>query len=125
MDLQGEKKMVFFDTFCADENFFSLMGLQLVSGRLYSDSLSTDKDKVIVNETFLKKYNISDPAGLTFYTFHGTKAEIIGVIRDFHHKPVNTEIIPLVIRNEDDFHIALYILPQVISKHLDKTIAEI
>jgi putative ABC transport system permease protein len=103
MDLHGEKKRVFFDTFCADGNFFSLMGLQLISGRLYSDSLSTDKNKVIVNESFLKKYNISDPAGLKFYTFSGNSAEIIGVIRDFHHKPLNTEIVPLAIRNEGDY----------------------
>jgi putative ABC transport system permease protein len=100
MKLLGEEKMVFFDTFCADKNFFPLMGLELVSGRLYSDSLSTDRDKVIVNESFLKKYNIADPLGLTFNTFHGTKAEIIGMIRDFHYKPINTEIVPLVIRNE-------------------------
>jgi len=100
IDLFGEKKMVFFDTFSADESFFSLMGLHIISGRLYSDSLSTDKDKMIVNESFLKKYNITDPAGLSLATFDGSKAEIIGVFKDFHHKPVNTEIVPLVIRNE-------------------------
>jgi putative ABC transport system permease protein len=76
------------------------MGVQLVSGRLYSDSLATDKNKMVVNESFLKKYNITDPAGLSLATFDGTKAEIIGVFNDFHHKPVNTEIVPLVIRNE-------------------------
>ena len=125
MDLNGEKKMIFFDTFCADESFFSLMGLKLISGRLYSDSLSTDKDKVVVNESFLKKYDISDPAGLTFYTFQGTKAEIVGVIGDFHHKPVNTEIVPLVIRNEDYFS---YCTVHFTSKDfivLDKTISNI
>lgn len=125
MDLPGEKKMVFFDTFCADENFFSLMGLQLVSGRLYSDSLSTDKDKVVVNESFLKKYDISDPAGLSIRTFRGTKAEIIGVISDFHHKPVNTEIVPLVIRNEGDCSYCAVHFTSKDFKHLDKTIAEI
>ena len=125
MDLYGEKKMVFFDTFCADENFFSLMGLQLKTGRLYSDSLSTDKDKMVVNESFLKKYNITDPAGLSLATFDGTKAEIIGVFNDFHHKPVNTEIVPLVIRNEGG---SSYCAVHFISKDfkdLDKTIADI
>ena len=100
LNINGEKKMVWFDTFCADEKFYSLMGLQLVSGRLYSDSSLTERDKLIVNETFLKKNNISDPIGITLHTFNGSKAEIIGVIRDFHHKPVNNDINPLVIRNE-------------------------
>jgi putative ABC transport system permease protein len=103
MNLKSEKKMVFFDTFCADEKFFSLMGLQLIFGRFYSDSLSTDQNKVIVNESFLKKNNISDPIGMTFYTFTGTPTEIIGVIRDFHHRSMSSEIAPLIIRNEKDY----------------------
>jgi putative ABC transport system permease protein len=101
--LEDEKKMVHFDTFCADEDFYSLLGLQLISGRLYSDSLSTDKDKVVVNESFSKTHNIADPLGLTFYTMMGTRATVIGVVRDFHHKPMNSEISPLVIRNESQY----------------------
>ncbi len=125
MEINGEKKMVFFDTFCADEKFFSLMGLQNLSGRLYSDSLSTDKDKMVVNESFLKKYNISDPIGLSLNTFRGTKAEIIGVINDFHHKPVNTEIVPLVIRNEGECSYCAVHIKSKDFKDLDKTVTNI
>jgi putative ABC transport system permease protein len=125
MNFQGEKKMFFFDTFCADENFFSLMGLQIISGRLYSDSLSTDKNKMVVNESFLKKYNITDPAGLSLATFDGTKAEVIGVISDFHHKPVNTEIVPLVIRNEGDCSNCAVHFTSKDFEDLDKTITDI
>lgn len=128
MKINGEQKMVFFDTFIADENFYTLMGLRLVKGRLYSDSLATDKDKVIVNETFLKKYNISDPAGLTFHTFQGTKAEIIGVIGDFHHKPVNNEIAPLIIRNDDSYSPYSYCFVHFTTRNfkaLEKTINDI
>jgi putative ABC transport system permease protein len=124
-NFQGEKKMVFFDTFCADENFFSLMGLHIISGRLYSDSLSTDKDKMVVNESFLKEYNITDPAGLSFATFDGTWAEVVGVFSNFHHRPVNTEIVPLVIRNEGACsHCAVHFTSRDF-KGLDKTLQDI
>ena len=128
MNINGEKKMVFFDTFIADEKFYNLMGLELVSGRLYTDSLVTDKYKVIVNETFLKKYNISDPAGLTFHTMEGPLAEIIGVIGDFHHKPVNNEIAPLIIRNDDSYSSYSYCFVHFTTRNfkaLEKTINNI
>jgi putative ABC transport system permease protein len=125
LNINGEKKMVDFDTFCADEKFYSLMGLQLISGRLYSDSLSTEKDKVVVNESFLKKYNISDPAGITLYTFNGSKAEIVGVIHDFHHKPVNKEIAPLVIRNESSYSYCMVHFTSKNFKTLENTLTNI
>ncbi|GEM_PF-1439099 len=128
MKIYGEQKLIFFDTFIADEKFYTLMGLKLVSGRLYSDSLATDKDKVIVNETFLKKYNVSDPAGLTFHTFSGTKAEVIGVIGDFHHKPVNNVIAPLIIRNDDSYSSYSYCFVHFTTRNfkaLEKTIITI
>jgi putative ABC transport system permease protein len=128
MKISGEQKLIFFDTFIADEKFYNLMGLKLVSGRLYSDNLATDKDKVIVNETFLKKYNISDPAGLTFHTFSGTKVEVIGVIGDFHHKSVNNEIAPLIIRNDDSYSSYSYCFVHFTTRNfkaLEKTINNI
>lgn len=125
MAINGERRMVSFDTFCADENFFSIMGLQLVSGRIYSDSLFTDKDKVVVNESFLKEYNISDPSGLSFYTFSGKKAEIAGTIRDFHHKPVNEGIAPLIIRNEGSYSYCLIHLSTQNFKTMEKEFNDI
>ncbi|HOW39792.1 MAG TPA: ABC transporter permease [Bacteroidales bacterium] len=125
IDLQGEKKMVFFDTFCADESFFSLMGLNIISGRLYSDSLSTDKDKMVVNESFIKKYNIADPSSLSLATFDGRKAEVLGVIKDFHHKPVNTEIAPLVIRNDGDCSFCAVHFTSKDFRAMEKTLADI
>jgi len=92
------KKQVNFDTFAADAEFFSLMGLQLVSGRFYSDNLSTDAGTVVVNESFLRENKIDNPVGKRLLTRNG--AEIIGVVKDFHYKPVNHPIVALAIRND-------------------------
>lgn len=98
LTLNDEKKQVSFDLFSADPEFFKMLGLQLVSGRLFSDSLSSDKKKLVVNEAFLRENNITNPLGGT--VIMGPVYEIIGVIKDFHYKPVNQPIAPLAIRND-------------------------
>jgi len=104
LTLNGENKQVQFDTFCADEAFFKMLGLELVSGRFYSDDQPSDKGKILVNETFVRKYNLTDPIGGTILVgMMGEEArpsEIIGVLKDFHFKPVNREISALAIRND-------------------------
>jgi len=98
LTLNGEKKPVSFDLISADAEFFEMLGLQLVSGRLYSNDLSSDKNKIVVNETFLRENNIANPLGGTMIM--GASYEIIGVLKDFHYKPFNQTIASLAIRNE-------------------------
>jgi putative ABC transport system permease protein len=98
--MNGESKQINFDLFSADAKFFEMLGLQLVSGRLYTDDLSSDKKKLVVNETFLRENNITNPLGGT--VIMGSSYEIIGVIKDFHYKPVNQPIAALAIRNESN-----------------------
>lgn len=100
LTLNGEKKQISFDLFSADARFFEMLGLQLVSGRLYTDNLSSDKMKIVVNETFLRENKITNPLG--GIVTMGASYEIIGVIKDFHYKPVNLPIASLAIRNESN-----------------------
>ena len=95
----GDKKVITFNTFSADANFFEMLDLQLIMGRLYTDNLSTDKKKIVVNETFLHDNNILNPLGATITT-GGNNSEIIGVVKDFHFKSVDQPITPLAIRND-------------------------
>jgi putative ABC transport system permease protein len=101
MILNGESIQIQFNTFNADAEFFKMMGLELISGKFYSDDLSSDNDKIIVNEAFLRKHNLSDPIGGTILVgMMGqpvSHAEIVGIVKDFHYKPVNKEIEALVI----------------------------
>ena len=99
MDSNGEKKELNFDLFSADAVFFKMMGLKLVKGRFYTDTLSTDKLKVVVNEAFLREHNIGNPLGIKF-SMSNREYEIIGVVKDFHFKPINKSITSLAIRNE-------------------------
>jgi putative ABC transport system permease protein len=100
LDMNGDKKELSFDTFCADADFFRILGLKLVTGRFYSNDLSTDNRKAVVNETFLREHNIINPIGGKILS--GDRGyEIIGVVKDFHYKPVNQPVVSLVIRSDN------------------------
>jgi len=98
-DISGEKRHINYDSFIADAGFFKTMGLQLILGRIYSDDLSTDIRKVVVNESFVQQNNLTNPIGIKFSGMDGNSYEIVGVIKDFHYKSFNTPIAPLAIMN--------------------------
>jgi putative ABC transport system permease protein len=104
LNLSGEKKQINFDTFSADAGFFEILGLQLISGRFYDDSISSDKKKIVVNESFLRENKLTLPLNATINIgMMGeavSTAEIIGVVKDFHYKPLNQPIASLAIRND-------------------------
>ena len=100
---EGEKKQFSFDTFSADAAFFGMTGLQLTQGRFFSDDLTTDKNKMVVNETFVREHKLDSPIGTKLVMGFGPDAgfsEIIGVVKDFHYKSFNQPIGSLVIQNK-------------------------
>ena len=100
---EKEKKQFSFDTFNADAAFFGIAGLQLVQGRFTSEDLPTDRNKLVVNETFLRENKVNDPIGTKMvmgFGQDGGLGEIVGVVKDFHYKSVNEPIGSLVIQNQ-------------------------
>jgi putative ABC transport system permease protein len=102
-EINGEKKQLSFDTFNGDANLLSILGLQLVEGRFYSDDLATDSKKMVVNETFVRENKMENPIGAKFVMGFGENpplSEIVGVVKDFHYKQVNVPIGSLIIKND-------------------------
>lgn len=97
---KGEKKRLSVGSFSADANFLEILGIKLIKGRFFSEDLATDRGKILVNETFIKESGIADPIGGSFGN-QSDNFEIIGVIKDFHYKPVNEPIAALAIICDD------------------------
>ncbi len=79
----------FFSLPC-DEDFIPMLNLEIIEGRNFDPKLETDKSAYIVNETFLKKHNISDPASIKI-----GEDKIIGVVKDFIFQSLHYTIKPL------------------------------
>jgi len=127
-ELNGVKKQLDFDTFNADANLFSMIGLQLVQGCFPSEDMTTDQHKMVVNETFLRENKMDNPIGAKFMMGFGQGAalsEIIGVVKDFYYKPVTQPIGSLVIQNEPYVSYCLVSLNTKDFKSLNNTIQEI
>lgn len=84
-----------------DENYLELYGLKIVRGRNFDESLSTDKDKYMINKSFARQVGWEDPIGKKIFR-RGIQHEVIGVVEDFNFAPLNSEIAPLIIMRQPE-----------------------
>lgn len=77
-----------------DENYFNFYNLQFVAGGPFT--AHSPKGSVVVNETFVKKWNLKEPVGYSF-DFNGGNHTICGVVHDFIIEGLTRTITPLMI----------------------------
>ncbi|WP_316802905.1 ABC transporter permease [Pedobacter nototheniae] len=84
----------------SDENYINLFGLKIISGKIYQKSDTANG--YIVNETFLKKVNITNPETALgkIVVQNGRRAPIIGVVKDFNDVSLKENISPMLIYPE-------------------------
>jgi predicted permease len=82
-----------------DPGFIPALGMKLVSGKNFSEQMTNDTANYIVNESAVARmgYTRNNAIGKQL-TFWGAKGNIIGVVRDFNFKPLNTGIEPFIFR---------------------------
>ncbi len=95
MVVKGVEKKVDFDTEDADATYVELMGLKIVQGRNFSDSLKSDVGSAIMNESAIKVFGFENPLE-TDFQLDGIH-KIIGVVKDFNFESLHSPIKPLVI----------------------------
>jgi putative ABC transport system permease protein len=78
-----------------DENYFQTLEIGLLQGRDFSPEMQTDPYSVIVNETLIKRFEITDPIGQRI-ELDGTFFPIIGIVNDYHTYRKGIEIKPAV-----------------------------
>jgi len=100
----------------ADEDYIRTFSLQLIAGRGLSRS-DTAKEYV-VNETLVKQLKITDPKDILgkYIQTQGTKALIVGVVRDLNNSSLHDKIEPTVIFSTKPAYsqIAVKLDPQLI-----------
>ncbi len=89
--------------FAAEPEYMNTMELEIIEGRNFFPDSPSDSLSVIVNETLVKKFNLTDPLGSSLYA--GSESElqsytICGVIKDFNYSSLHTPIEPLIIHSE-------------------------
>jgi putative ABC transport system permease protein len=113
-----------------DYDYFDTYGIKLSSGRFFSESMPTDKDGCIVNESTTRKYNITNPSAASFKT-SGDKPDsailmpIIGVVKNFHFESLQNEITPYMFRFKNERNNWGYYSVRISPMNTNATIKEI
>lgn len=81
----------------ADADYFGLFGLQFVAGKAFDSK--DEQNKVVVNETFLKKMGITDPNSVIDQVLNANGADmrITGVVKDYNDVSLKEKISALAI----------------------------
>ncbi|SEL53805.1 ABC transporter permease [Parapedobacter koreensis] len=90
-----------------DEDFVSVLGLQLAEGQGFS-GIATDSIHYVLNETAIREAGISDPIGKRFNLW-GKEGTIIGIVKDFHFASMKQQIEPVVLRYQPQENYKMYV----------------
>jgi putative ABC transport system permease protein len=85
-----------------DFEYLPFFGIKLLEGRYFSKDHPSDAGgSVIVNKTFLEKFNVDSPIGKKLseiFKIIRDDGEIIGVVEDFHYSSLHNQIWPTYLK---------------------------
>lgn len=80
-----------------DPNYLPTTGVTLIAGRNFDPNLATDTASFLVNETAAKRMGWTPDEALgKDFSIWDNAGTIVGVVRDFHYRPLTTAIEPFV-----------------------------
>jgi len=91
---EGSEHVIMFNKVAVDYDYIRTVGLQVTSGREFSEDFSTDREAYLINESLARQLDWTDPVGKTINRNGDHK--VIGVVKDFHFAPVHQEIGSLI-----------------------------
>jgi len=92
-----------------DYDFLDVLDMELVAGRDFARDFPSDSTRsVLVNEAFVREYDIDEPVGHVLAGFGGFFGEydptIIGVVKDFNFRSLHEEVEAAVLNMHPDYY---------------------
>jgi putative ABC transport system permease protein len=90
--------------YTVDHAYIENLSLTFLAGRNFDPLEQREKD-VILNESALEHFGFGEPIdaiGKTIYANDTLLLQVIGVVKDFHFRPMNNKIGPLALRFNND-----------------------
>jgi putative ABC transport system permease protein len=88
--------------FIVDGNYINNLGLTFLAGKNFDPATEGENERhVILNETSLKQFGFADPVsavGQSIYADDSLMLTVIGVVKDFHFRPLSYQIGPIALR---------------------------
>ena len=97
---EGKQSKIWFTTVFSSSEYMKMMNMKIIEGRSFYKKDTADYWSAIVNEAFLKSFNVKKPFTASFA---GGK-KIVGVVKDFNFQSLHSKIEPLVFFNVPIFN---------------------
>jgi len=112
-----------FPNMAVDENFIDVFKMTLLSGRSFSRDIKADTANYMVNEEALKIMNMTpeNAIGKRLGLF-GINGTIVGVVKNFNFKPVQTAVEPMIMQMNPGYGL---VVVRVKPGQLDAAVAEL
>lgn len=104
-NFKGDLQIANLDLYFVDFDYIKQYDMKLVAGRSFSRDFLTDTTQaMVINEATarLLGYPTPDKAVGRRFKQWGREGKIVGVVKDFHYRSLQTEIKPLTMRIEPD-----------------------
>lgn len=99
--------------YSVDEDYIDLMGLELLAGRNFSPKANENVEhEMVVNETAVEKFgfaNLHDALGKSIFNEDSLEVTIVGVIKDYNHQVMLSEISPMALRYKPEEFTCLHV----------------
>jgi putative ABC transport system permease protein len=112
----GMEHPVSINTYFGDADFISLMGMKLLTGRMFDKNLASDTASIILNEAAVKALDLGEePVGKVI----NEKQRVIGVVKDFHWESLRNSIAPIAIMiGKDQWELGFKLQPGAVPAFL-------
>jgi putative ABC transport system permease protein len=99
---KGSDKDYLFETFYVDHDYASVLKLELLEGRFFTNATQADTLSIIVNEAAVKEFgwheNILSREVLNFNGEKPVTMKVIGVVKDFAFESLKDKVRPLILQ---------------------------
>ncbi len=104
-----------------DFDWFELLEIEVLQGRVFSDEYGNNEDKIIFNEAAIAIMGLKEPIGKTVKVW-GKDRQIIGVVKDFHFESLHERVKPCMMQYYADLS---NVLVKIKSGTENKTLSKI
>ncbi|MEM0991604.1 MAG: ABC transporter permease [Bacteroidota bacterium] len=95
---EAADKKILFEAPRIGYNVIETLGMEVSSGRSFSNQMKDDDSKIVINESAAKLMQLEDPIGKMVEHGSGQYEQIIGVVKDFQYGSIHKKIEPLIFR---------------------------
>jgi len=99
---ENNKDLLIYESNSVDYDYPEALGLEIIEGRSFDSKSRTDRKAVIVNEQFIKEFNVTNPLSESF-RLTDEDLKIVGIVKNYHSKSLTEKVLPVILNMSDRY----------------------